>query len=654
MGARTETDGTARPRYIVPITAMLAFISFWRAAAIVLADLGSSAYYAGGIAEQAVGKAAPWFILAIMLFSYAVRAVYIESCSMFVRGGVYRVVRAAMGGVAAKLSVSALLFDYTLTGPISAVSAGLYLAGLLNESAGYFGLAWPRAPGPSFAAGFAVLVTLYFWRTNRIGIPFSSAKALRIMQITTVMVVILIAWCLITVFTRGYQPVPPPAPENLSFSDEALGWLKGTAAPSIPFIAILIALGHSLLAMSGEESLAQVYREIEAPKLENLKRAGLTIFIYSLLFTSLVSFFSVMLIPDAERARYYDNLIGGLAIFLAGPASLKLAFHAFVVLVGMLILSGAVNTAIIGSNGVLNRVAEDGVLPQWFREPHARYGTTYRIINLIAALQLAAIVLSRGNVYRLGEAYAFGVVWSFALKALAVTVLRFKAPEAPRWKVPLNLRIGRTEIPLGLMAITATLFLLAVVNMLTKETATIWGVVFTAVLFAAFTASERRYGSRQTLPHEPLKEVGIERFRFEVRDDLSPESLRVREGNILFAARGPAGLGYLEQVLDETDTKKIDVVVLALDPAAAPEDGGPDGADDKVLVFSQAVHIAERLGKPVALAAAAGVDPHDAIDAMDAILATAEKLRSARLIVAASGDPAGEEWAIRRARARLG
>src|SRR5437879_10383713 len=82
-------------RFVVPVTILLTFISFWRAAAIVLSDLGSSAYYVGGIAEKAIGKSAPWFILGIMLLSYSVRAVYIESCSMFVRGGVYRVVRYA-------------------------------------------------------------------------------------------------------------------------------------------------------------------------------------------------------------------------------------------------------------------------------------------------------------------------------------------------------------------------------------------------------------------------------------------------------------------------------------------------------------------------------------------------------------------------------
>ena len=103
---------------------MLSFISFWRAAAIVLSDLASSAFYAGGIAEHAIGKSAPWFILGVMLFSFAVRSVYMESCSMFVRGGVYVVVRDAMGHFMARLSVSALMFDYILTGPISVVSAG--------------------------------------------------------------------------------------------------------------------------------------------------------------------------------------------------------------------------------------------------------------------------------------------------------------------------------------------------------------------------------------------------------------------------------------------------------------------------------------------------------------------------------------------------
>src|SRR2546429_2420902 len=171
-------------RVLVATTAMLAFISFWRAAAIVLNDMGSSAFYAGAIAENFIGKTAPWFILAIMVLAYAVRSVYIESCSMFVRGGVYRVVKEAMGSTLAKVSVSALMFDYILTGPISGVSAGLYLTGLLNGL-----LAYARAqivlPMNETAAVFAILVTGYFWWENIKGIPESSGKALRTNYVTT-------------------------------------------------------------------------------------------------------------------------------------------------------------------------------------------------------------------------------------------------------------------------------------------------------------------------------------------------------------------------------------------------------------------------------------------------------------------------------------
>src|SRR5260221_13624740 len=139
-----------RVRIVVATSVALTFISFWRAAAVVLNDLGSSAFYVGGIAEEAVGKAAPWFILGVMLFSFAVRAVYIESCSMFVRGGVYRVVKEALGGTLAKISVSMLIFDYILTGPISGVSAGQYITGLINESGKYFGFSELQVSAPFF------------------------------------------------------------------------------------------------------------------------------------------------------------------------------------------------------------------------------------------------------------------------------------------------------------------------------------------------------------------------------------------------------------------------------------------------------------------------------------------------------------------------
>ncbi len=617
-------------RFVVPATVMLAFVSFWRASAIVLSDLGSSAYYVGGIAEQKIGKSAPWFVLAIMLFSYAVRAVYIESCSMFTRGGVYKVVRESMGSTAAKFSVAALMFDYVLTGPISAVSAGLYLASLLNQLAGAFGLPQLPLPPPLIAAAFACVVICYFWWTNTVGIPFSSTRALRVMQITTTMVVILVSWCLLTILTKGYQPVPLPTPAHLHLSDDALGWLRGTALPGVTVIAIAIGLGHSLLAMSGEESLAQVYREIEAPKRRNLIRTGLIIFGYSLVFTALVSFFAVMLIPDDQRQKVQDNLISGIAMVLVGPEWLRLAFQAFVVLVGVLILSAAVNTSIIGSNGVLNRVAEDGVFPDWCRQPHHKYGTSYRLIAIVALLQLATVVISRGDVTLLGEAYAFGVAWSFAMKALGVTVLRFTRPNAPRWRVPPNLKLGRLELPVGLILITTMLFALAGINLLTKQAATIGGVSFTIVFFVIFTLSERYHKRRQN-PGD--KQPNADRFRLEPRHNLSPEALGVRPGGILVAVHATDRLAHLEKVLAGSTT---DVIAVSANTECSTHQMSDDDAAARIVdgwntgVFTRAVAVAETAGKPIALVGL----PAD--DRYATILQAAQCLRASCLVLAVS------------------
>jgi amino acid transporter len=183
-------------------------------------------------------------------------------------------------------------------------------------------------------------------------------------------------------------------------------------------------------------SFCRIVRDVHASKHTNLMKAGMVIFIYSLLFTSLVSFFAYALIPDEVRPQYFNNLISGISIYLVGPLPLRLLFQGFIVVVGFLMLAGAINTSIIGSNGVLNRVSEDGVMTDWFRAPHRKFGTTYRMINLIVILQLVAIIGSRGNTYTLGEAYAFGVIWSFAFKGLAMLVLRFKDKSHREWKVP--------------------------------------------------------------------------------------------------------------------------------------------------------------------------------------------------------------------------
>jgi amino acid transporter len=629
----------ALPRVIVATTAMLSFISFWRAAAIVLNDMGSSAFYAGAIAEQAVGRAAPWFILGIMLFAYAVRALYIESCSMFVRGGVYRTVKEAMGGTLAKLSVSALMFDFILTGPISGVSAGHYLAGFLNDLLRFAGvnLTLPENLG---AAVFAIVVTLYFWWENVKGIPESSSKALRIMYVVTVMVVLMIGWGAYTLWMRGGSLPPWPIPSNLTFSEEALGWLRNADwVRTIGLVGILIGLGHSVLAMSGEETLAQVYREIEHPKLRNLKKVGLIIFIYSLVFTAGVSFLAFMIIPDQTRPQYFENLISGLAMNFEGPYLLRLAFQAFVVIVGVLMLSGAVNTAIVGSNGVLNRVSEDGILPQWFRHPHRRFGTSHRMLNLVLILQIATIVLSRGDIFVLGEAYAFGVLSSFVMNSMAVLVLRYKQPGKREFRVPLNFKLGEREFPMGLALIALGLVSMWCINVLTKQVATISGVIFTTALFVVFTVAEKITKRRGT------EHAELDQFNVHAETDLTPESVGARPGNILVPVSNFHALYHLSAVLDRVKPERRDVVVLHIRLLRRTLSGEVDLDADQMFggieqhLFTQALSIAEKHGKPVRLAVIA------ANDVWDGILRAAVNLQSSTIVLGRSGKASVAEQA---------
>src|SRR2546426_8192318 len=663
MGSPFQPAGSTanRVRIVVATSVMLTFISYWRAAAIVLNDLGSSAFYAAGIAEQAVGKSAPWFILGVMLFSFCVRAVYVESCSMFVRGGVYRVVKEALGGPLAKISVSALMFDYILTGPISGVSAGQYIAGLINDTmliADTHG--WvPRAVHAMFKDGtphvneswtavvFAVLVTGYFWWQNTKGIQESSEKALRVMQITTVMVVLLLGWSVLTLMKTGYQPVPLPVPANLKFSPEALGFLKHTfqgqnLAGMFGLFGILIAFGHSVLAMSGEESLAQVNRELAHPKLKHLKRAAIIIAIYSFVFTGLTALLFVMIIPDSVRIPVYkDNLIAGLAMNLWGPQILRLLFRAFVVVVGFLILSGAVNTAIIGSNGVLNRVSEDGVLTDWFRKPHPRFGTSYRIVNLVVFLQLFTILASRGNVYVLGEAYAFGVIWSFTFNSLAMLVLRHKYKGERGWKVPPNFTIAGHEIPFGLASVFLVLLATAIVKLFTKSLATEAGVGFAAAFFLIFTISERANRHKHALAEQHLQE----HFQLLQRDTVDRSGLGIRPGNVLVTVRDYNTLNHLKWALERIDTKEQDIVVMSARVSqfgAAAYDLSTEQifSEYEQQLFSRAVNIAESFGKHVSLL----VVP--ARDVWSAIVQTANNLESSAVVSGLSSKMTAQEQAF--------
>jgi len=282
---------------------------------------------------------------------------------------------------------------------------------------------------------------------------------------------------------------------------------------------------------------------------------------------------------------------------------------------------------------VLNRVSEDGVLTDWFRKPHRRFGTTYRLINLIVLLQIATIVISRGNVILLGEAYAFGVVWSFAFNALAVTVLRYKRPDIPRgWKVPVNVRIGGREVPVGLMVIAVALFAAAIINLFTKETATISGLIFTAGFFAVFMVSERVTARRRE-----AEKGKLDQFQLTPQGEVDVDALGAKPKSVLVPVRDYNTLAQLDWAIAHAPADR-DVVVLTIRLLRGPSGGGEQLEADELFtdyeqhLFTRVVAVAERHGRNVKLL----VLP--ATNVFDAVAQTAVRLQASEIVVGESAN----------------
>jgi len=279
------------------------------------------------------------------------------------------------------------------------------------------------------------------------------------------------------------------------------------------------------------------------------------------------------------------------------------------------------------------------VLTAWFRTPHPRYGTTHYMIHGVMICQLITIVASRGDLRVLGEAYAFGVVWSFFMKALGTLVLRFRRGGEREWKFPFNFRVGRIEIPAGLGLTTFALFIVAMSNLLTKQVATISGVLFTLMFFVIFTVSERinrkKAGEQQK---------GLEQFRLDHQPDVSLETVHARPGCVVVSVRGNV-LSHLERALAKTNTRRHDIVVLSIRPLNPAGTGEHHLEDEQIFagyeteLFTRVVSLAEKAGKHVELLVVPGVN------SFDAMMQTAAKLQASKLVTGRSAKMASDELA---------
>jgi hypothetical protein len=174
------------------------------------------------------------------------------------------------------------------------------------------------------------------------------------------------------------------------------------------------------------------------------------------------------------------------------------------------------------------------------------------------------------------------------------------------------------------------LLLVAIGNLFSKKIATVYGILFTLVLFVVFTVSERI-----NLRKNKDKKHSLEQFNLDVRTDVENKALTARDGCVLVAVRDWHRLRHLETVLQKTNLRRHDVVVMTVRQVSAGA-GEYDLGENQLFtdyereLFSHVVQLAEKEGKKVDLLVVPGVN------AFDAMVLTASRLKASRLVTGVS------------------
>jgi nucleotide-binding universal stress UspA family protein len=190
-------------------------------------------------------------------------------------------------------------------------------------------------------------------------------------------------------------------------------------------------------------------------------------------------------------------------------------------------------------------------------------------------------------------------------------------------------------------ATTLVLFLVAIANLFSKQIATIYGVAFTAAFFVMFTISERVNARKMA-----DKKHGLEEFNLDMRPDISGTTIAARPGCVLVAVRDFERMPHLHNVLEKTNLRRHDIVVMTVRPISTG--AGEYELSEKQLfsdyekeLLTRVVSMAEKEGKHVDLLVVPGVDP------FDAMVQTASKLQASRLVTGVSPRMDSDELARR-------
>jgi len=576
--------------------------------ALAFAELGAVGLFAAGVVTRVAGTLAPAYLLVAVVVGFAVRAVDLEGCALFLSGGSYGAARQAFGTRASVLAAAMLLAGYTIFGALAASAAGRAL--LAGDD---------MAP----VIGVAVIGAGWWWL--RQGRTSSRTLLERTALAVGGALAVALACGTVALIRRG-PAIAVSAPSEFGHPWTAL-------------LATLAAGAACLFAVGTPEAFTHSAPDFPPPRMVHLRQAIRVVNVATLVMVAGVAVLFVLLIPPASRRVWVDAPLTGVVLFAGLPQPIAVVFAAVTAVASALLLAAAAYRSAVGAQRLLLRLAEDGVLIRSVRALHPRFGTPSRLIDLVAAAQIAVILASAGQLPWLARAFGMVVACTAVLKVAALIRLRTRRQDLAAFRVPVNLRIAGREWPVGLAAIAVALAVPALFLIATADVAALITVGFLILVTVQLTASEELAVSSKAPAAEidllPAPSIGV-------------EHVQIAQGGLLVPLRKPGALSPLAAALQAAGSREVVVMTVRLTGVDVSDDRSrsPAMSDEERRLFTSAALLSERLGHAIRLL----IVP--AGNVFDAVAATAARLRVSDIHVGesetlAAADQArllGEAW----------
>jgi magnesium transporter len=592
----------------------VSYVPVWRAATRALAELGCAAFFIGGVAWTSLGAVGPWAVLAVVLFSVLIRAADIEARALFIPGGLPGSVRETLGQRLAIVSASALLVDRLMLGAIAAVVAGHYLVAFGQA---VVGVTTPALVGDSGPMTIALLLIGIVWWLLREGRAVREDAVARAVAASVGVLVLLVLIGTVSALLSPVGSIP-------------------LHAPPVEVLSVATALGLVLSALGSVESLTQAAVDLEQPRIRNLQRVARLVSGYGILITAGLAFLFVAVVADG---RVWSTApLAGIAYQLAAPLWLRLVLVSLVVAAATAFLTATLRSTSRGAHGVLARLADDGVLDDGWRALHHRFGTPWRSIDTVFIAQVAIVMISGGETSWLARAYAIAAVIAALLKLVALVRYRSMRTGTRAYRVPLNLKVGGREWPLGLIGAAALLAIAAGALLAAADPPSLAGLLCVAAVTAALLVSERSVAGQPVGPR-----AVVEDFQLLPADVVDLRQVDVRPGNFLVPVRRPHILAHLVGAIRDAGDRDVVAMTVRLVGVDVPDDPSqdPHATEEEQALFSTVIAAAEREGRAVRLMIVPGVN------VFDSIVETALRLESAEIHVGESETLSADDQARR-------